>query len=188
MSVLLSTISVAVEIKDFDFDNLMRVSSSLNPEDLESLQSNRNLVLHLHTRNCTQKSLTQLRAWLDFRAQQPPSQRLPWRYEFPLDRLLPPTTMGRVRLLRELEYYADTIATLVDYSSTAQAGDGRTGKEVEGGKGKEVMNSGREEELRRVMQAHEEKAQWLEEDLEWLGQRHKSMAVHVRGLAGGGFM
>jgi hypothetical protein len=188
LSILLTTISVVVEIKDFDFDNLMRVSATLNPEDLESLQSNRNLVLHLHTRNCTQKSLTQLRAWLDFRAQQPSSQRLPWRYEFPLDRLLPPTTMGRVRLLRELEYYADSIATLVDHAPTVQAGEGVMAHSGEGGKGKEAEDGGRKEELARVMQAHEEKAMWLEEDLEWLGQRHKAMAVHVRGLAGGGLM
>ena len=68
------------------------------------------------------------------------------------------------------------------------AGSGRMGGEVEGGKGKEKLHGGREEELKRVIQAHEEKAMWLEEDLEWLGQRHKSMAVHVRGLAGGGLM
>jgi hypothetical protein len=163
LSVLLSTISVVVEIKDFDFDNLMRVSATLSPEQLESLQSNRQLTLHLHTRNCTQKSLHHLRAWLEFRHQQPASQRLPWKYEFPLDRLLPPTTMGRVRLLRELEYYADSIATLVDLEAEEQKA-----------------------ELGRVIQAHEEKAQWLEEDLEWLGQRSKAMARNVRGLAGGG--
>ena len=76
LSVLLSTISVVVEIKDFDFDNLMRVSATLSPEQLESLHSNRHLTLHLHTRNCTQKSLTQLRAWLEFRHHQPASQRI----------------------------------------------------------------------------------------------------------------
>lgn len=163
LSVLLSTISVVVEIKDFDFDNLMRVSSTLSSDELESLQSNRHLTLHLHTRNCTEKSLRQLRAWLEFRAQQPQSQQLPWKYEFPLDRLLPPTTMGRVRLLRELEYYADSIATLVDLDTEEQKA-----------------------ELARVIQAHEEKALWLEGDLEWLGQRSKSMARNARGLAGGG--
>ena len=163
LSVLLSTITVEVEIKDFDFDNLMRVSATLSQEQLESLQTNRLLTLHLHTRNCTQKSLTQLRAWLEFRNKQLASQRLPWKYEFPLDQLLPPTTMGRVRLLRELEYYADSIATLVDL----EAGEQKA-------------------ELGRVIQAHEEKALWLEEDLQWLGQRSKAMARNVRGLAGGG--
>jgi hypothetical protein len=164
LSVLLSTISVVVEIKDFDFENLIRVSAMLSPEELESLQANRNLMLHLHTRNCTQKSLIQLRSWLEFRSTQAPSQRLPWNYEFPLYRLLPPTTMGRVRLLRELEYYADSIAALtVDLEAEEQKA-----------------------ELGRVIQAHEAKATWLEDDLGWLGQRSKVIGRNVRGLAGGG--
>ena len=167
LSVLLSTISVCVEIKDFDFENLIRVSSTLTASEIQSLQSNHNLTLHLHTRNCTQKSLIQLRAWLDFRSSQQDSLRLPWHYEFPLDRLLPPTTMGRVRLLRELEYYADSIATLsVDLEA-------------------EEFKQEREE-LERVIRAHEEKAAWLEDDLGWLGQRSKVIGRNVRGLAGGG--
>ena len=164
LAVLLSTISVVVEIKDFDFENLIRVSAMLSPGELESLQANRHLALHLHTRNCTQKSLIQLRSWLEFCTAQAASQRLPWKYEFPLERFLPPTTMGRVRLLRELEYYADSIAALaVDLEAEEQKA-----------------------ELGRVIQAHEVKAMWLEDDLGWLGQRSKVIGRNVRGLAGGG--
>jgi hypothetical protein len=72
--------------------------------------------------------------------------------------------MGRVRLLRELEYYADSIAALtVDLEAEEQKA-----------------------ELGRVIQAHEAKATWLEDDLGWLGQRSKVIGRNVRGLAGGG--
>lgn len=165
LSVLLSTIPVEISIHDLDFTHLTRVSSSLNAADLASLHANKNLALHLHTRNCTQRSLQHLLRWLAFRAAQPASQRLPWRYEFPLGRLLPPSTMGKVRLLRELEYYADSVATLaVDLETEAQRA-----------------------ELAEVVRAHEVQAAALEEDLEWLGQRSKALSRNVRGLAGGGF-
>lgn len=94
---LLSTASVVVEVKDFDFEHVTRVSSSLTFNDMKALQSNRNLVLHLVTQNCTTKDLSLLRRWLDFCKDN--DTNLPWNYEFPLDRLLPGTTMGRVRLL-----------------------------------------------------------------------------------------
>ena len=80
-----------------------------------------------------------------------------------MDKLLPATTMGRVRLLRELEYYADTIATLV--------------VDVE---------EGQQAELQKIMHAFETKANWIEDDLGWLGQRSKTMPRNIRGLAGGG--
>lgn len=163
LSILLSTASVVVEVKDFDFDHVARVSSGLAYADMKALQSNRNLVLQLHTQNCTTKDVSMLRRWLDFRKGN--DTNLPWNYEFPLDRLLPGTTMGRVRLLRELEYYADTIATLVvDLDDSQQA------------------------EMKRVIEAFETKAMWLEDDLGWLGQRSKSVSRGVRGLAGGGLM
>lgn len=161
LSMLLSTASVVVEVKDFDFEHVARVSSALAYAEMKALQSNRNLVLHLVTRNCTTKDMSLLRRWLNFRKDNDTS--LPWNYEFPLERLLPGTTMGRVRLMRELEYYADTIATLVvDLDESQQS------------------------EMKRIMEAFECKAMWLEDDLGWLGQRSKSVVRSVRGLAGGG--
>ena len=163
LSVLLSSVSVLVEVKDFDFENLMRVSSGLGTFELQALQSNRHLTLLLNTRNCTTKGLTSLRRWLEYRRDK--EESLPWKYEFPLDSLLPSTKMGRVRLLRELEYYADSISTfVVDLEEKVQP------------------------ELQAVIEAFECKAGWLGDDVGWTGQRSKSVALarNVRGLAGGG--
>ncbi len=163
LSILLSTINVVVEIKDFDFDNLMRVSSSLNETDIRALQSNRNLCLQLDTRNCTQKDLGAIRKWLVFRTEE--RNQLPWRYEFPLSKHLPPSKVGCVRLMRELEYYADNISSLAaDVDESQQA------------------------ELLAIINAFESRAMALEEELGWAGQRSKSLPRNVRGLAGGGLM
>ena len=165
LSLLLSTASVIVEVKDFDFEHVARVSSALGYADMKALQRNRNLVLHLCTQNCTTKDLASLRRWLDFHSSS--DTNLPWIYVFPLERLMPSTTMGRVRLLRELEYYADSIATIiVDLED----------------------NEGQTAELKRIMQAFEIKAGELEDNLGWLGQRGKSVSRGVRGLAGGGIV
>ena len=161
LSMLLATASVVVEVKDFDFEQVARVSSALAYADMKALQSNRNLKLQLVTQNCTTKDLASLRRWLDFRKGN--DTNLPWNYEFPLHRLLPGTTMGRVRLLRELEYYADTIATLV----------------VD-------LHGQQQYEIKQIIEAFEIKAKELEDDLGWLGQRGKSVSRGVRGLAGGG--
>ena len=161
LSLLLSTVSVIVEVNDFDFAPIMRVSSGLGELESQALRSNRNLVLHLNTRNCTAKDMNSLRRWLDFRKTE--TLGLPWKYEFPIDKLLPPNSMGKVRLCRELEYYADTISALaVDVEAEQQ------------------------QELRAIIDAFESKAMWLEDDLGWLGQRSKSVSRNVRGLAGGG--
>jgi hypothetical protein len=163
LSVLLSSIQVIVEIKDFDFDNLIRVNSSLPALEVAALRSNRNLRLHLDTRNCTTKDLGSLRRWLEYRCHE--QNQLPWKYEFPIDKRLPPSTMGEVRLLRELEYYADTIATLVaDVPDKQQA------------------------ELSAVIAAFEAQALMLEEKLGWEAHRNRSLSRDVRGLAGGGLM
>lgn len=163
LSFLLSTVNVVIEVQDFDFDNVIRVASSLRPDDLETqaLQSNRHLRLLLVTRNCTPKNLMSLRRWLDYRKDK--EANLPWRYEFPLDKMLPPTTMGRVRLLRELEYYADMISTL-----------------------KVDLNESQVPELTSIRDAFEIQARKLEADLAWLGHRSKRAPRELRGLAGGG--
>ena len=161
LAVLLSNVSVVVEVKDFDFEGLMRVSSTLRGLEAKALQTNPNLRVHLVTQNCTTRDLLQLKRWLDHRKYD--EVNLPWKYEFPLDKLQPPTTMGKVRLLRELEYYADTVATLaVDVAEAQQA------------------------ELRSIIEAFESQAMELEDSLGWLGERNKSAVRNLRGLAGGG--
>lgn len=164
-SVLLSSVRVIVEVRDFDFENLIRVSAGLGETDLKALQSNRNLNIHFFTQNCTSKALHSLRRWLSHRAtSQSAARSLPWKYDIPSS-ILPPTSFGRVRLLRELEYYADTLSRLaVD------------------------IDEGQQWELRSIIDAFGDKAAWLEDDLGWLGQRSKSYSRNVRGLAGGGIM
>lgn len=165
LSFLLSTVRIVAEAQDFDFENLIRVSSSLKRDDLEfqALQSNRNLTVLLITRNCSSKDLASLRKWLDFRACC--KIDLPWKYEFPLEKLLPPTTMGRVRLLRELEYYADMLSTL----------------EVD-------LEPSQRSELRLIVEAFKSKVDKLENDLAWLGHRSKRAPSNLRGLPGGGVL
>lgn len=161
LAVLLSTVSVIVEVKDFDFECLMRVSERLGDLEFKSLQSNRHLTVYLMNQNCSGNNLTALRKWLSYRGEA--EAPLPWKYEFPLERLRPPTTMGRVRMLRELEYYADTIAAL-----------------------EPDLEEPQRSELKAIIAAFECKVDELDEDLGWLGERTKSVARNLRGLAGGG--
>ena len=65
-----------------------------NVIEVASLQANRHLVLVLVTRNCSPRGLASLRRWLEGSAKEG-AVVLPWKYEVPLERLLPPTTMGR---------------------------------------------------------------------------------------------
>lgn len=161
LSFLFSTVSVVIEVQDFDFENLIRVSSSLDDLQIQSLQANRHLTVLLMTRNCRSKDLASLRRWLDYRKDQ--KINLPWNYEFPLDKLLPPTTMGRVRLLRELEYYADMVSML----------------EVD-------LEEEQKLEHRSIIDAFLSKAHRLDDDLAWLGHRSKRLPRYLRGLPGGG--
>lgn len=164
LSILLSTISVVVEIKDFHFEQLIRVTSSLNDIETNALRSNRNLTLLLDTRNCTTKDLASVRRWLDFRHKDDRAN-LPWKYEFPMIKHLPPSTIGCVRLMRELEYYADTISTLtVDVEEEQQ------------------------DELAAIIEAFESRAMQLQDSIGAEGDRTISNARNVRGLAGGGLM
>ena len=41
-------------------------------------------------------------------------------------------------------------------------------------------------EMQAIIRAFEDKAKYIENDLGWLGQRSRSIARNVRGLAGGG--
>ena len=160
LSVLLSTVSVVVEVKDFDFESLIRVSSSLGEQEAKALQTNKHLTLQLCTQNCTSKDLILLRRWLEYRRSC--KVNLPWRYEFP-ESLLPSTMMGRVRVLRQLEYFADTISIMVvDVEPDLQP------------------------ELKAITDAFESRAVWLEDVLGWVGHKSKTSPRNLRGLAGGG--
>ena len=77
-----------------------------------------------------------------------------------MEKLLPPSTMGKIRLQRELEYYSDSIASL-------DPGDN-------------------DEELQAIIEAFESKINFIDDELKWLGQRVKSAPRQLRGLAGGG--
>lgn len=165
LSLLLSTVRIVIEVHDFSFEHLTKVSSALAPSDLEALRLNPRLTIHLHTHNCTEKNLRLLRRWLVYRteSQKKRDAGLPWIYEFPLESLLPSTRMGRLRLLRELEYYVDTLSRLAIELQGAQL-----------------------VELQAIIVAFETKATWLEEHLGAVGQSQKLMLRDVRGLMGGG--
>ena len=174
LSVLLTSMDVVVEVIDFDFENLMRVSATLGEFEKHALRSNRHLRLQLITQNCTPKMMLGVRRWLDHRSKNLESNLpwkykkhdadLPWKYEFPLQKLLPPTTMGRVRLYKEVEYYAYTL--------------GKLRNEVP-----ETQHS----ELKAIVEAFQESASWLEKDLGLVGQRTRLLTRNLRGLAGGGY-
>lgn len=164
LSTLFSRGAVTVEVKDFDFEGLIRVSSGLDEMEVRYLQSNRNLTVQLMTQNCRQKDGFALRKWLNYLRDC--DARLPWKYEVPLEKLLPPTTMGRVRLMHELEYYAEAISALEPGISEPQR-----------------------VELKLITAAVYKGVQWLEQELGELGQRRKDRSrslAHMRGLPGGG--
>ncbi|KAK5128567.1 hypothetical protein LTR85_003238 [Meristemomyces frigidus] len=109
LPLLYSTAPVIVEVRDFDFTNIMRVVSSLYSRELKALRENPHLCIRLRTRNCTTDNLNALRRWLANRADS--LDRLPWRYEVAV-----PASNGviaRCRLnMREMEYYAARLARL----------------------------------------------------------------------------
>lgn len=108
LPILFSTARVFVDITDFDFANLMRVVSSLYSLELKSLRENRQLTIRLHTHNCTRENMNNLRRWLVARGDS--LDRLPWHYDVPV--VDPGHAFGRIRLLRELEFYAVRLSRL----------------------------------------------------------------------------
>ncbi|EMC92989.1 hypothetical protein BAUCODRAFT_269352 [Baudoinia panamericana UAMH 10762] len=108
LPLLFSTATVILNIKDFDFQNLLRVTGSLYSTELKSLRTNNNLLIRLRTCNCTRENMQSLRRWLISRANG--LDRLPWQYEV----LLGDATgrMGCFRQSRELAYYGERLARL----------------------------------------------------------------------------
>ncbi|KAF2767137.1 hypothetical protein EJ03DRAFT_329422 [Teratosphaeria nubilosa] len=103
-----STVPVVVEVKDFDFRNLMRVVGSLYGTELKALRENRNLTIRLRTQNCAKEHINRLRKWLVNRADS--LDRLLWQYEV----AHPPinSKMHCFRLSRELAFYYERLAGL----------------------------------------------------------------------------
>lgn len=109
LPLLLSTAPVSVEVRDFEFTNVMRVVSGLYSTELKALRENPQLIIRLRTQNCTRENLLALRRWLVRRADS--LDRLPWAYEVAVTD--PKGVMARHRLvLRELEYYAARLSRL----------------------------------------------------------------------------
>ncbi|KAI6787650.1 hypothetical protein KC332_g10357 [Hortaea werneckii] len=108
LPVLFSTTPVVAEIKDFDFSNLMRVVLGLYSQELKALRENPHITIQLHTHNCTRENLNNLRRWLVVRGDS--LDRLPWHYDVAAQD--PGHSVGRIRLLRELEFYAERLARL----------------------------------------------------------------------------
>ncbi|KAH9834359.1 Catalyzes the ferrous insertion into protoporphyrin IX [Teratosphaeria destructans] len=103
-----STVPVNVEVKDFDFRNLIRIVGSLYGTELRALRENRNLTIRLRTQNCAKEHVNLLRKWLGNRAYS--LDRLPWQYEVghpPIN-----SKMHCFRLSRELAFYCERLAGL----------------------------------------------------------------------------
>ena len=159
LPLLYSTVPFLVEVRDFGFGNLTRVVSSLYRTELKAMRNNVRLVIQLRTQNCTRENLASLRRWLVARADG--LDRLPWNYEIIDDG--PVTDMGRIRLLRELEYYTRLLARL-------------------NGKLEETVQW----ELHAIIAAFEHRASMLQHDIRTLNKRQLGSPSMVRGLLGGG--
>lgn len=159
LPLLYSTAPVGVDVKDFDFGNVIRVISGLYSTELKALRENPKLVIRLQTQNCTRENLNNLRRWLIRRGDS--LDRLPWHYECVVT--TPNGNMGRFRVVRELEYYAERLSRLqVRLEDTLQW------------------------ELQAIVAAFDRKAAALESWTEGHHQSDLSMGRDARGLAGGG--
>ncbi|KAK1074130.1 ferrochelatase hem15 [Friedmanniomyces endolithicus] len=87
-----STAPVVIDIKDFDFRNVMKVIGGLYSTELKAFRANNALVLRLRTLNCTKANLDGLRRWLTHRADS--LDRLPFRQS------------------REIAYYGERLARM----------------------------------------------------------------------------
>ena len=100
-----STSPVVIDIRDFDFSNIIRVIGSLYSTELKALRANHNLIIRLRTLNCTRANLDELRRWLVNRADS--LDRLPFRYEVFLTD--PAGRIGCFRQSREITFYRERL-------------------------------------------------------------------------------
>lgn len=78
LPLLLECAHIAVVIRNFDFRNLMRISSSLYSTELKALRNNERLTIRLLVEKCNRESIASLRRWLVKRAEG--LDRLAWNY------------------------------------------------------------------------------------------------------------
>ncbi|KAK5118132.1 hypothetical protein LTR62_004179 [Meristemomyces frigidus] len=108
LPLLYSSAPLVIDVKDFDFSNIVRVVGSLYSTELKAFRANKRLILRLRTANCTRANLDGLRRWLVHRADS--LDRLPWRYEVfvaePIGRL------GVFRQSRETTFYAERLTRM----------------------------------------------------------------------------
>ena len=159
LPLLYSTTPVLVDIKDFDFQNLVRVVGGLYSTELKAFRANKRLIIRLRTLNCTKANLDSLRRWLSNRANS--LDRLPWQYEvFIAD------TTGRIgcfRQSREIAYYGERLARMqMKLEDTLQW------------------------ELQAILAAFDRKGVELDEILQGVPKRLDPARRPIRGLAGGG--
>ena len=161
MPLLFSSARVHVNVRDFDFRNLMRVVSSLYSTELKALRENPNLRIKLWTHNCTRENLASLRRWLVRRSGA--MDKLPWVYDVQLMPSL--NSMGRIRQMRELQYYIRALMELCTQ-----------------------LDESLQWELRAIADAFDQRAQELEKELNWTTafSRIAPSVRDARGLSGGG--
>ena len=78
LPLLLEFAAIAIVVKDFDFKNLMRITSSLYRTELKALRNNARLTLQLLIERCSKESIAALRRWLVNRTEG--LDRLHWHY------------------------------------------------------------------------------------------------------------
>ena len=81
LPVLLATAPIEVEITNFDFSKLMRITRSLYSTDLKAMCSNANLVLRLNYPKAIKNVERGLRTWITDR--HGVMDRVPWHYALP---------------------------------------------------------------------------------------------------------
>ena len=85
MPILLSSATISINISDFDFSHLMRITGSLYSTELKALRANPRLYLQLHftkKRAPFTSAEANLRRWITYRSTG--MDRLPWHYELPI--------------------------------------------------------------------------------------------------------
>lgn len=146
-----------IDIKDFDFQNLIRVIGGLYSRELKALRENKGLVIRLRQANCTRENLQNLRRWITSRGDN--LDRLPWSYEVVLAE--PNGRIGCFRQSRELAYYGHRLRRLSDQ-----------------------LEDTLQWELQAIVAGFERKGIELDEVLQ--GVQHQPSNRSARGLLGGG--
>nr|POF04273.1 putative n-acetyltransferase ynad [Quercus suber] len=160
LPLLLSMAQVIVDVRDFYFKPLMRVTSSLYSTELKALRENNCLIIRLHMHNCARENLATLRKWLVNRSSS--LDKLPWAYEVELA----PTThlVGRIRQRRELSLYVEELRRM-----------------------ESKMEESLQWELAAIIATFTRKCREIEQEFSEAGAELPTFsAANIRGLSGGG--